>query len=201
MACYRGSLPWTKGIEKDWPGRLDDIYQVMNDKLLYQTILKSLKLEDAELTDLSGQGIFYAPELYVAVVIGKAIKKLDKEIFGAPVKWIRETDFGNGGPTDFAFELGNSNIIAFELKLRQTVQSYKSDIEKLNKLDSSYAKYFIALVDSWEKDKGKDGRIDRLEEEHPEIKRVATFDGFPTAQERYAGEIRCNVCVWRVKDS
>ena len=77
----------------------------MDEKSLYDTIYKTLIEEDEEFTRLSDQGIFYAPELYIALLLGKEIKKNEKEIFKSNVTWIRETDLGNGGPTDFAFKI------------------------------------------------------------------------------------------------
>lgn len=169
----------------------------MNEKLLYDTIYKTLIEEDEEFTSLSDQGIFYAPELYIALLLGKEIKKMENKIFNSNVTWIRETDLGNGGPTDFAFKIEDS-IIAFELKLRQTVHAYRSDVEKLKKLDQNHTKYFIALADSWERDQDNDGRIKALEKDYPEIRRISNFKSFETKQDRYVGAITCTVCVWKV---
>lgn len=55
----------------------------MNNELLYNTILKVLQKEDRELT---GTGIFYAPELYIAFITGKQIKEKEMKLFGKSVK-------------------------------------------------------------------------------------------------------------------
>ena len=171
----------------------------MNGSIAYETIYRAIESEDRELTELSKQGIFYTPELYIAIVIGKALKKKENEIFGEITTWIRETDFKNGGPTDFAFQLENERVLAFELKLRQTIHDYQSDIDKLKKLDSKkYDKYFVALVDSWAKDRENDARIIGLEKNNPELNRIAAFKSFPTAQTRYSGNITCTLAVWNV---
>ncbi len=169
----------------------------MNSEILYNKVYEVLKNEDKEFSILSGQGIFYSPELYVAIIIGKIIKANEFLIFNQNVEWIREKDFKNGGPTDFAFQLGDK-IVAFELKLRQTIHAYKADINKLKKLDSNFEKYFIALVDSFETDKENDPRITKLENHFPEIKRISKFKSFKTSQDRFKSQIMCTVCIWKV---
>jgi len=168
----------------------------MNNELLYLTIFATLENEDKELTKLTGQGIFFAPELHVAFILGKEIKKNDTEIFGHNnVEWLRETTFGDTGPSDFAFK-ADDKIHVFELKLRDTDKAYFEDIEKLKKLDNSFEKYFLALVDSWEKDKDKDPRIISLEKKYPELTRVSKIKGFSTNQDRYKSKICCTVGLW-----
>ena len=171
----------------------------MNEEILYNTIYQTLEKEECEFTYLADQGIFFAPELYVATILGKEIKKHEIGIFNENAIWLRETGFENGGPTDFAFKLGNS-YVAFELKLRQTVHTYKADIEKLRNLCQKFKKYFIALVDTWEKEKTNDDRIQQLEKDYPEIKRISPFKSFKTKQSRYKGEINCTVCVWKITE-
>ncbi len=170
----------------------------MNEELLYKTIFDRLIQEDKELTSLTDQGIFYAPELYIAFIIGKEIKKNDAIIFGQPTKWIRETDFGNGGPTDLAFLTVNKTYV-FELKLRDTIDAYSADIDKLKKLGSTYSKYFIALVDSWDTDRDHDTRIVTLENKHQDLIRISTFTSFPTKQVWYKRQICCMVGLWTLK--
>jgi len=167
----------------------------MNNELLYQTIFETLEKEDTELTKLTDQGIFFAPELYVAFILGKEIKKNDTEIFGTSTEWIRETSFNNSGPSDFAFKTDNKTYI-FELKLRDTDKAYFNDIEKLKKLDNGYVKYFLALVDSFEKDKDNDPRINALKNTYPELREVSPIKSFPTNQDRYTGKICCTVGLW-----
>jgi hypothetical protein len=170
----------------------------MDNSLLYNTILKRIQDEDSDLTSLTGKGSFYSPELYVAFIIGKEIKRNEFAIFGQETKWLRETDFKNGGPTDFAFETDRGTY-AFELKLRNTSQSYCSDIEKLKRLDNHYSKFFVALVDSWESEKELDNRILSIENKYDkELQRVNSFKSFPTMQDRYKGQICCTLGLWKL---
>ncbi len=168
----------------------------MNDDLLYQTILNRLTQEDEELTSLTNQGIFCAPELYIAFIIGKEIKTNETTIFGKEALWIRETDFGNGGPTDFAFKT-DSDTFVFEVKLRNTIDAYAADVVKLKRLDQNYTKYFLALVDSWDTDREKDGRIVALENQHKDLKRIS-LTSFPTKQNWYKGKISCTLGLWKL---
>ncbi|MDF0718371.1 hypothetical protein PY092_19610 [Muricauda sp. 334s03] len=92
----------------------------MDSKKLYEIIYETVLEEDNELTNLTGKGIFYAPELYVAFILGKSIKKNEISIFNKEVSWVRETNLGNTGPTDFAFEVDEATF-AFELKLRDNI--------------------------------------------------------------------------------
>lgn len=170
----------------------------MDHSSLYKTILSSIKKEDSDLASLTGRGIFYSPELYIAFIIGKEIKRNENSIFGQYVEWIRETDFGNGGPTDFAFKT-EEKTYAFELKIRDTHHSYSSDIEKLKKLESSYEKYFVALVDSWESQKEKDSRILWLEDNYnKQLTKINSFKSFLTKQDRYKGNICCTLAIWKI---
>jgi hypothetical protein len=170
----------------------------MNTKVLYNTIFSRIEKEDLDLTTLNGEGIFFAPELFIAFTIGKEIKRNEVSVFGERTQWHREIDFGNGGPTDFAFRT-SEKIYAFELKIRDTYHSYCSDIEKLNKLDDNYEKFFIALVDSWESKKEKDNRILNVENKYPNLLRsVNDFKSFPTQQKRYDGNVCCTLAIWKL---
>ena len=170
----------------------------MDNSLLYNTILSTIEKEDSDLASLTGRGIFYSPELYIAFIIGKEIKRKEISIFGEKTEWIRETDFGNGGPTDFAFKT-NQKTYAFELKVRDTYHSYSSDIEKLKKLDDNYEKFFVSLVDSWESKKEMDNRIISLENKYPnQLRRVNDFKSFLTRQDRYKGNVCCTLAIWKI---
>ena len=171
----------------------------MNEKLLYSVIFETLKNEDKELTCLTNSGIFYSPELYIAFILGKNIKRSDKDIFSESVEWIRETNFGNGGPTDFAFKTNNKTYV-FELKLRDTYHSYFSDIEKLKKLDERFKKYFLALVDSWQNQKVNDERIQKVSNEYPSLTKISEFESFSTKQDRYQNNICCTVALWKINE-
>ena len=170
----------------------------MNEKLLYQKIYTCLKDEDQELTSLENNGIFYAPELYVAFIMGKEIKKNDKAIFGTSAKWIREIDLKNGGPTDIVFKTEDLTYV-FEIKLRDTYHAYNSDVIKLKKLDDrKYVKYFVALIDAWEKDRENDPRVTELEKLHPDLSRISKIESFKSNQDRYVGDICCALGIWKV---
>ena len=170
----------------------------MNEHLLYKIILENLQTEDQELTELTGNGIFYAPELYIAFKLGKNIKKAEKSIFNQEVTWMRETNFENGDPTDFAFKVNNLTY-AFELKLRDNLYAYKADVEKLNLLGSKFQKYFLALVDTWQTEKENDSRITNLENDFPELRRISEFVSFNTKQNRYKKQVCCTVGLWKIE--
>ena len=168
----------------------------MNHQILYDIIFDCLKQEDEELSPITSQGIFFAPELYVAFIIGKNIKRRELDVFDNRATWYRETDLKNGGPSDFAFNIEGQSTYVFELKMRQTIQAYNADINKLKNLNPNHQKIFIALVDAWEKDKEADPRITGLETYHPDLIRIAAFQSFPTKQDRYQGKIWCTLGVW-----
>jgi hypothetical protein len=171
----------------------------MDEELLYSTIYNRLAQEDKELTSLTEHGVFFAPELYLAFILGKEIKKYEMKIFGQQTEWIRETDFRNGGPTDFAFETKtDKKTYVFEVKLRSKVESYSRDIEKLKKLDNSYSKYFLAIIDSWDTQRENDNRIVSIEKLHLDISRVSAFKGFPTIFKAFQGDIYCTIGLWKL---
>lgn len=170
----------------------------MNEEFTYNLIFNLLQKEDAELTKLTNKGIFYAPELYIAFIIGKELKKNENQIFGENVEWQREISIGTVGPTDVAF-VGNLKSYAIELKLRDTVDSYSADIKKLQGLPNNYVKYFIALIDSWDNDSENEFRITELEKEYPTINRISEFKTFVTEQERYKRLVCCNLAIWKIK--
>ncbi|MCM5661954.1 hypothetical protein [Galbibacter mesophilus] len=169
----------------------------MDEQNLYNVIFQTLKKEDCELEELTNKGIFYSPELYIAFLLGKAIKQNEKIIFNKKSCWLRETDFNKIGPTDFAFKI-DETIYAFELKLRSTIHSYKKDIEKLKRLDENYKKYFLALVDVFDASEENDFRILTLEKDHPELERVADFKSFKTKQDRYKKSVSCIIGLWKI---
>ncbi len=169
----------------------------MSDDILYETIFETIKREDEELANLTGKGIYYAPELYVAFMLGKEIKKNDIKIFGQSVEWLRETSFGDTGPSDFAFKTDKITYV-FELKLRDKDSAYINDVKKLKKLDNNYVKYFLALVDSKASQKDKDPRIVSLKKEYPELKQISKIESFSTMQDWYKGDICCTVGLWNI---
>lgn len=174
----------------------------MNKLDFYNLFYNRLLQEDRELTDLTGQGIFYAPELYIAFVLGKEIKKKEQLIFGQEdMRWIRETDIGAESPTDFAF-VKEGKQFAFEMKLRSTYHAYGRDVDKLMTIEN-YDKYFIALADTYEDEKTNDGRLRTFEKEQAgKIKRIVDeFMSFNTEQTRYTSkQICCTLGIWQVDE-
>jgi len=168
----------------------------MNEQILYDEIFKLLEKENTELEKLTGKGIFFAPELYIAFILGKKIKEKEQKIFGKQVEWLREVNFGNIGPTDLAFKTENE-IYVFEIKLRETYFKYINDINKLNELDNNYKKYFLALVDTWESQLNDDKRIKKIEENSSSLQAI-NIKNFQTKQDRYDGNISCVVGLWRL---
>ncbi len=175
----------------------------MNEEKLYKCIYDILENESSEIEKLTGEGIFYAPELYIAFLLGKKIKINEFEIFNEETNWVREINLGNGGPTDLCIFTQNK-FYAFEFKIRATIDSYSRDIEKLIKLknyhDKVIEKYFIALVDSFDSEDIKDERILDLEKRYPELKRVATFKNFKAIQKVFSSNpTYCKVAVWKIQ--
>lgn len=167
----------------------------MDEQKLYDLIFNTLKKENEELQELTDYGIFFAPELYIATLLGKEIKRKEMDIFGESVEWKREVQLDKKvGPTDIVFEK-DQEIFVFEIKLRDTYHSYISDINKLKKLDSNYRKYFLALVDAWESVKEKDKRIKEIKKLTNVSKVVSDFKLF---KDRNEGKICCVVGLWRL---
>jgi hypothetical protein len=93
---------------------MEKLDPVMNEAILYQSISEVIQKEDREFTKLTGQGIFYCPELYVAVVMGKAIKLRGKKLIPIFQKFT------------FKFEHISTNMI-------DTIKTYLAQ-ERRNKL-------------------------------------------------------------------
>lgn len=143
------------------------------------------------------------PELAFAYACGKEIMSDALNVFGGkkPI-WMREVDLGNGGPTDLVIKLENSKDIAIEFKLRDTADAYISDLEKLNKLDSSkYVKVFCALIDTFTSDLDNDGRIKKIESfECATISSVLEpKPSFGVKQDWYKKDVSCVIGIWTVE--
>lgn len=122
----------------------------LNQEHLFGLITGVIQQIEKELAQYK-KGIFFAPELHIAFEIGKALFKERRNVFGTEeVKWHREVDLKNGGPSDLVFEANNEKIV-FEFKVSDTSQSYEKDINKLERLSESNEfirhRFFIALVD------------------------------------------------------
>ena len=159
--------------------------------------------EDKQLTDLCGEGIFFMPELAFAYACGKAVMRDRAQIFGdTDVRWIREENFGGGGPTDLAFGLRDRKKIVVEFKMRATLPSYVADIAKLQRLsDPTVARIFCALVDVFAVGP-PDGRLQGIEsptKDAPRLTRLNDpFPSFPTRQHWYDKKVSCVVAAWSV---
>ncbi len=173
-------------------------------KKLAECICKVAEEENNELLEITENpsnatiGLFHMPELAFAYECGKHIMLNAKEIFGDNVpKWEREINLGNGGPTDLVFIFGDGQKIAIEFKMRDTIDSYKSDITKLSNIqDNNVIKLFCAVVDVFTKDLGKDGRVQGFEDD-PNIKNLC-LENFVTHQTWYKTEVSAVVGVWQL---
>lgn len=159
--------------------------------------------EDVVLSDIAGEGIFHMPELAFVYECGKKIMENSQRIFGSnTVKWIREKDLDNGGPTDLLFELKNGYRVALEFKLRGTGPAYVRDIKKLSELnDKKTLRLFCALIDVSEKDLPEDGRGHAIENmpDTYDVSMVARKI-FSTKQNRYVQSVFCVAAVWSIGD-
>jgi len=119
----------------------------LEDKI-YNIIVDTLSSEEKELRNIKGHdddnyiGVLSAPELYLAFLIGKNITSKLSLALNEEIVWNREVNKSYGF-TDFEFTIGEQ-IFAFELKIKQTWDSYINDIDKLNKnYEDNINKYFI----------------------------------------------------------
>lgn len=156
--------------------------------------------ENNELERMCQQGIFFMPELAYAYACGKAIMNDAQRFSGnSTLTWQREIDLGLGSPSDLVLELPSNYRIVVEFKMRDTLSSYRSDIEKLRRLDSSKnARIFCALVDVFASQQC-DQRVAQLENTEKDlIPLMRPFLQFPTMQSWYKKPISCLVAVWSV---
>lgn len=140
---------------------LPDIAEELNN-LLFNSIKETVVNIDKELKEINETGIFFAPELYISFCIGKEIMQNRLTIFNSTnVKWERESNLGNGGPSDIIFKIDHNCTIVIELKIRDKINSYKRDIEKLKRCEYHGYKFFCVLADSFKPT--KDNRLIELE--------------------------------------
>ena len=170
---------------------------------LFETIFETIAREDRELNEAFGEGIFFAPELYISFVVGKALMKHQVPIFGAKCQWKRELNLGNGGPSDIIIETVFKESVlelhVLELKVRNTLGSYVDDINKLKKLtnlDIPTHAYFLSLTDTWYKNGESDVRIQKIKE----IDQVELLgmDSFPSNNDRYKRDVHCTVALYKI---
>lgn len=159
--------------------------------------------EDDVLFNIAHQGIFFMPELAYAYACGKAVMTERKKIFGIRnVNWLRETDIGGGGPSDLVFDLSTNRVIV-EFKMRDKIQSYLADIEKLKRLVSNQnALMFCVLLDPFTKNLPDDGRVKEIVAKAgcKMTQLLEPFHCFPTKQNWYKEEVSCLVAVWAIGD-
>ncbi|MDX2190326.1 MAG: hypothetical protein SFY32_10710 [Bacteroidota bacterium] len=168
----------------------------MNSNELFNSIVKSVLEIDNTLKNANNTGIFFAPELYVAFHLGLDITNNKSYIFNdyTTLEWCRETNLGNGGPSDILYKIDSKYNTVIELKIRQDYYSYEADIEKLLKLPSNMNRYFCVLVDSFSNQ--NDARITKLFEKY-EMEKIGSFD-FETWNERYVKQVYCIINLFKV---
>ena len=163
---------------------------------LFSSITNTVKAIDLELKDTNNTGIFFAPELYTAFRIGQDITKNRKHIFGEQdIKWLREQSLENGGISDIVFEASERKIV-FEVKIKSTGYSYEADFTKLLKLPSSYERFFLVLMDSFE-DK-IDGRPGYLLSKMQENIQIHLEEIIPTGYSSYKRIVNCHIHLFRI---
>lgn len=167
----------------------------MNSNKLFSCIKDTVLKIESDLQSTAEKGIFFAPELYTAFSIGCDIKKNSNEIFSAPAEWLRETNFGCGGPSDIIFKVG-SEYCFIEVKLRSTYDAYRADIQKLKQLDIAHTKLFCVLLDSFTP--ANDSRLTKLEREYAGSLLQIGHHWFPTWDNWYKKPIFCNLNLYRV---
>lgn len=167
----------------------------INQESLFKTISEIAESLESELYLNYRKGIFFVPELHFAFEVGKAIFEKRNEIFGLEqIEWLRETNLGNGGPSDLVFKVGKEWAV-FEFKISDTWKAYEKDIKKLQNLSEIEGfkgkRYFVALVDAFP---GKqDGRMDYLKNlDMPWLGRKSIEVNYS----RYVQKINCElVCI------
>lgn len=169
-----------------------------------EAIYKVAEYENKMLEKIANKGIFFMPEIAFAYTCGKEIMRSRREIFGTEnVRWLREVNLGNGGPSDLVFELNDNKKLVIEFKAAHdhTYYDYHQDIKKLSILkDPNITKVFCALIDTFTSklpDDGRQRKVTRLQDINVE---PIFQKSFPTLQNKYVNEISCVVAVWLVKN-
>lgn len=168
-----------------------------------EIICKTAVSENTILREIANEGVFHMPELAFAYQCGKKIMQESNSIFdGSNVKWIREENLGNGGPTDLVFKLENGETLAIEFKLRDTTEAYEKDIIKLCKIkDPKTTKLFCALVDVFTSKLPDDGRQRHIESLPGYLVTPIKKISFDTLLQIYKSQVSCVACVWSVENS
>jgi len=171
---------------------------------IIKEIVDVAKNENKQLMQISNSslnselGIFHMPELAFAYECGKQIMQNANNIFEGNIpQWCREFDLGNGGPSDLVFNFNDGYKIVIEFKMRDTVNAYIGDLDKLSKLqDEKIVKLFCAVIDTMEKDLPFDGIVTKINEDNRTTK--FPLRSFETNQTWYKSKVHALVGVWRV---
>lgn len=168
----------------------------MNRINLFNSIKDTVLKIETELKQTNNTGVYFAPELYITFCIGKDILQNQQSVFNTTnVEWLREINLGNGGPTDIIFKIGDKYTI-IELKIRDNIHSYKTDIEKLKRLKLNAQKFFCVLLDSFTV--ANDSRLIELENQYSDtISKIGHF-AFPTWNNFYKKQIFCNLNLYSI---
>lgn len=171
------------------------------DQKIFSKISEVVQKENELLQSLNNKrGIFYVPELALAYLIGRKIFQEREHIFESEndLKWVPEKSYHpNEGPTDLSFEVNQMPILHIEFKIRNTVDSYIKDIQKLQRLSTSAEKYFCAIIDTFNKE--NDDRILKLESYFKHNISRIEFVTFPTNQEFYpTKQVHCVISMWKL---
>lgn len=171
----------------------------INSIKLFEVISSEVRRIEEELRQYD-KGVFFVPELHLAFEIGKALYRSREEVFGvAAIEWLRETNLGNGGPSDLVFRSGEE-LVVFEFKIGSTSLAYRKDIEKLQRLSENGTfklyRFFVALIDRFS---GKlDARIEYLETIQ---KQILITNSFKVGYSGYKGDISCTLAFCEVSKS
>lgn len=169
----------------------------MDENTLFENIKSTVLNIESDLLELTGYGIYFAPELYVGFCIGREILKSRNEIFGThEIKWKREVKIENIGLSDLVYEHNRNIHTVIELKLRDTYSEYKKDIKKLMSMSDSFNRYFLVLLDSFTEN--NDERLTKLESEFTNLKPV-DHHPFPTNDTWYGKQVYCNLNLYKIQ--
>jgi hypothetical protein len=169
---------------------------MIDNAFLFETIQRTIKAIDLDLSNSCDKGIFFAPELFISFRIGQELIRNRESIFESNrVNWLRETKIVETGLHDVVFELDHTKVV-FEVKLRNNIEAYRSDILKLRKLPANHLKYFIVLLDSFTQE--NDTRLVGLELEFKQTILNMGHSSFPTWNNWYQKQVYCNLNLYQI---
>ncbi|MCH7534661.1 MAG: hypothetical protein IH948_02765 [Bacteroidetes bacterium] len=171
------------------------------------TIRAFARRENQKLMHDFGKGIFDVPELAFVYLVGKEIAGDFEGYFNSKdYDWVRETDFGNGGPTDLAFWSKNPMDTSYmlEFKMDDTHDKYTADIRKLkqpllNKYqDRKVEKYFCGL--KWVFEHQVDEFTDILKKEFGSSATLITSEALLTSINGEMDKHYCLFTFWMIDE-